>query len=316
LAVLWLSAALAAIAFSLASTVRGETERASTAVDGLRSYYLAAGGIERASLELLWSVKLAPEKRPIPKASTAIDYHFASGDVHVEFLPEAGKLDVNAATPEVLYRVNMGLGMDPERARVIAMAIDDWRRPVSQSNPSAPQNLSPGPSFRILHASIQEIEELLQVKGVTPDIFYGTYVPAPEGTPMQGPRLLARPGLIDCLSVFGAKDRVDVNTAQPAVLGAIGLTPVAVNAILERRRMAPFTEKTLPDFLQSINEPGALLRIEGNSIVTMRSTARLRTATGQLSDLRRTVAAQVKYMPPGYDSPIHILRWYDSTWVN
>jgi len=38
LAVLWLSAALAAIAFSLANTVRGETERASTAVDGLRSY--------------------------------------------------------------------------------------------------------------------------------------------------------------------------------------------------------------------------------------------------------------------------------------
>ena len=56
LAVLWLSAALAAIAFSLSSTVRGETERTSTAVDGLRSYYLASGAIERASLELLWTV--------------------------------------------------------------------------------------------------------------------------------------------------------------------------------------------------------------------------------------------------------------------
>jgi hypothetical protein len=24
----------------------------------------------------------------------------------------------------------------------------------------------------------------------------------------------------------------------------------------------------------------------------------------------------VKYMPVGYDSPIHILRWYDTAWSN
>src|SRR5947209_18906693 len=55
LMVLWVSAALAAVGFSLASTVRGEAERASTAVVGLRSYYLAVGGLERAMVELLWS---------------------------------------------------------------------------------------------------------------------------------------------------------------------------------------------------------------------------------------------------------------------
>lgn len=316
LAVLWLSAALAAIAFSLSSTVRGETERASTAVDGLRSYYLAVGGVERASLELLWSVKMPREKRPIPQFTTAIDYHFPSGDVHVEFLPEAGKLDVNAATPEVLYRLNLALGMDPERARQVALAINEWHGGGTPAGAADSQNLSVVPSFRILHASIQEIEELLQVKGVTPDIFYGTYVPVPEGSSPQGPRLVAQPGLIDCLSVFGAKDRVDANTAQPAVLAAIGLTPAAVNALLERRRLTPFTDKTLGEFLQLIDAPGALLRVEGNSIVTVRATARLRTSSGKLSDLRRTVGAQVKYMPPGYDSPIHILRWYDSTWIN
>src|SRR6266536_5438759 len=54
LAVLWLSLALSAIAFSLASTVQGETERTSTAVDGLRSYYLATGAIERAILYMEW----------------------------------------------------------------------------------------------------------------------------------------------------------------------------------------------------------------------------------------------------------------------
>ena len=233
--------------------------------------------------------------------------------VHVEFLPETGKLNVNTVPPEVLYRLNMGLGMEPERAREVALAIEDWRQPPL-ANPLTPQNLAAEPTFRVLHASIQEIEELLQVKGVTPDIFYGTYVPAQAGGSATG---RDGPGLIDCLSVFGAaKDRVDVNTAQPAVLGAIGLPAGVVNAILERRRVVPFNDKTLGDFLQMAGIPGALLRVEGKTIVTMRATARLRTAGGQLSDLRRTVAAQVKYMPQGYDAPIHILRWYDSTWIN
>ena len=58
------------------------------------------------------------------------------------------------------------------------------------------------------------------------------------------------------------------------------------------------------------------LRVEGNSIVTIRATARLRLPGGQLSDLKRTVASMVKYMPPGYDSPIHILRWYDTAFAD
>jgi len=57
--VLWLSLALSAIAFSLASSVQGETERTSTAVDGLRSYYVVTGAIERAILYMQWG-RLAP----------------------------------------------------------------------------------------------------------------------------------------------------------------------------------------------------------------------------------------------------------------
>jgi hypothetical protein len=62
---------------------------------------------------------------------------------------------------------------------------------------------------------------------------------------------------------------------------------------------------------------GGRLRVEGNSILTLRATARLRLQNGQLSDLRRTAGALVKYMPPtGYDAPVHILRWYDTAWSN
>ena len=117
---------------------------------------------------------------------------------------------------------------------------------------------------------------------------------------------------MDCLSVFGARDRVDANTASPAVLAAVGLTPYAVGALMARRKVAPLTDSELTDFMNSIGATRERLRVEGNSIVTMRATARLRVGDGQLSDLKRTVSAQVKYMPPGYDLPIHILRWYDA----
>ena len=151
-----------------------------------------------------------PDKRKIPRFTTTLDYHFATGDVHVEMLPEAGKLDIDSATPEVLYRVNIALGIEPERARAIALAIDDWRRPGASAAPADYTAL--GPTFRVLHTSIREIEELLQVNGVTPELFYGTYLPAAEGSGTAGPRLVPHPGLIDCYSVFGSRT---VSTSIP-----------------------------------------------------------------------------------------------------
>lgn len=313
LSVLWLSAALATIAFSLANTVRGETERTSTEVDSLRAYYVATGAVERAALELLWSVQ-NPAKRAIPAGSTAIEYRFPTGDAHVEFIPETAKLNVNFTKPEELNRLLLALGIDPLRAEQITLGIVAARTPVPGLNPFA-QNLSPsGPSFHAFQSSFQEIEELLLVPGVTPDLFYGTYVPVED--PGNGPRLARRSGLVDCLSVFGATQQVDANTADAAVLAAVGLNPLAVMQLVQRRRMAPFTEMSFRDFLKTIGVPGDRLRLEGNTMVTIRATARPRLASGQLSDLKRTVAALVKYMPPGYDSPIHILRWHDTAWSN
>ena len=47
IAVLWLTAVLAAITFALAANVRSEIDRASTSSDGVRAYYLATGSIDR-----------------------------------------------------------------------------------------------------------------------------------------------------------------------------------------------------------------------------------------------------------------------------
>ena len=284
LTVLWLSAALSAIAFAMAMTVRGETDRAATAVDDLRSYYLASSGVERAAMELLWSA--TGSRTLIPNDATDVDYTFPSGVTHVEIISEASKLDVNRASPEALLKLMTALGVEGGRASTIAAAIVDWRSPGGGIGQFDSYYLSATPSFQAPHASFQEIEELLSVRGVTPDIFYGTWAPAGNGDPAKS-ALVRHAGLIDCLTVYGSFGSVDAHGAEPAVLAAVGGTS---------------------------GGSGAGMRMQGNATFTFRSTARLRLSNGQFSDMKRTVGAQVKYMVDASETPYHVLRWYDTAW--
>jgi general secretion pathway protein K len=309
--VLWISAALAAIAFSLANTVRGETDRTSTELDEVRGYYLATGAVDRAAVELLWSVSAQGPERKIKQGSAWVDYIFPTGAAHVELIPETAKLDVNSIPPDRLMRLLTALGVEPAQASEITQGILARR-----GGPGGAISQPPGPSFPRPPASFEEVEELLSVRGITPEIFYGTYVPT-QGDPGPGHlRLIRRNGLVDCLSVFGSKGQVDANTADPAVLAALGLTPDGIQMLLQQRRNAPLTPQRLGQLVPMLGPGGQFLRLEGNSIITIRATAQVRLANGQLSDMKRTVAALVKYMPSGYPTPIHILRWYDSTWSN
>jgi general secretion pathway protein K len=314
LAVLWVSAALAAIAFSLSNTVLGETERTSTDVDGLRAYYLAEGAIERAQYEMFWNQQ-DPNKYRVGLGSTAVDYDFPSGIVHVELIPETAKLNINTVAAQELYRLVQAMGLEPARATEITAAILDWRE--GQPGSSFDQYYASfTPSFRARHASFEEIEELLSVKGITPDLFYGTYLPSPADALAAGPRLQRRPGLVDCLSVFGSQDQVDVNTAPAPVLAAIGLSPDAINLLLQRRRVGLLGYQELAAFSEVAGSAAARLRVGGISMLTARATARLRLQNGQLSDLRRTVAALLAFRNRANEPPFHVLRWYDTAWSN
>ena len=294
LTVLWLSAALAAIAFSLANTVLGETDRTSTEVDGLRCYYLAAGAIHRAYHRGTLGVHRAARKcAAFRRAPTSSIISFPSGNVHVEIIPETAKLDVNAVSVQDLFRLGVALGIEPERAQEIAAAIDDWRRPAPASgSPFDGYYLSLIPSFRASHASIQEIEELLRVRGVTPDIFYGTYVPS-DLTDTAGRRAWSPgPGLVDCLSVYGSKDRVDANTARPPCWRPWALTPMPLARLLQRRRLAPAhrrATRTVPAIHRRRRRPPACGRQLHRHLARHRAVAPVqRTALGPQAHRGRT----------------------------
>ncbi len=298
LAVMWLSLALSAIAFSLASTVRGETERTSTAVDGLRSYYLATAAIDRAILYMQWGRQYYTNATPVLRMA------FPTGDVEVEVIPETAKYNLNQASPQDLLRLMASLGASPDRAQEVVEAIADWRRPGFQSALDE-YYLSLTPSFRGRHASFEEIEELLVLKGMTPELYYGSYDRDLSG------QLVRRGGLDQCVSIYGVLDRFDANTAHPGVLGSVGFFPDQIRAILERRRVQPFVNQ---GEVAAFGPGGGRLGLGGKSTYTLRATARLRLQNGTWSDMRRTVAALVKFLPQGSDNSYSILRWYDNAW--
>lgn len=313
LAVLWLSAALSAIAFSVASKVRAETEHASTTAEGTRAYFLATGALERAILWMHWGLYLNPTnpngtplyyRAPMP----SLTFNMPAGTAVVEIIPESGKLNVNTAAPLDIQHVLESLGLDPTLALQLTAGILEWRSAASTPGPSV--NFSPSPTFRPRRASLEELEELLLIPGMTPDIFYGRYDHDPAG------RLIPRGGLRDCLTVWGqGAGKIDVNTAPPALLASVGIPPETVKFIVSRRLGTPFIK--MEEVAQVINDPQVLSRLglNGASIYTLRSTARARTPNSRASDLRRSVGAVVKLLTPGqFDPPFHVLRWYDEAW--
>ena len=308
LAVLWLSAALTAIAFSVATTVRGETDRTATAVDQIRAYYIATAGIDRALMYIGWgSGPRLPDGRPTyyEPGISQLHFQFPTGYTLVEIIPETARMNLNQAQPKDLMLLMLAAGIEPGRASVIVESIVDWRTPAPPDIVTALDQLylSRQPSFRSRHASFEEVEELLLLRGMTPELFYGGYQRLPDG------KLLPVGGLKDMLSPYGTMGAVDVNTSAPALLTAVGVPSDAVAAIVERRARQPFR----PVELAQLGPAAAHVRIGGNSILTLRSTATVRLPDGSLSDVRRSVAVTIQFqLQRGATKAYETLRWYDN----
>ena len=300
LTVLWLTAALSAIGVAVAHNVRGETERAGTNVEDVKAVFLARAAIDRAMLYRQWG---GDYFKPF---TSSFDFDFPAGQVHVDMVPESARLSLNSATPEELLRLLLALGEPEDRATEIATAIIDWRTPVSPERPGIFEGyyLARVPSFLPTHTSFRENEEMLLVRGITPDLYYGTSL---DGS---------RAGLRDCISASSLGGALDVNFAKREAFVAIGLSPQDAEAIVNRRNVRPFVDyKELEPLQQALGPAAARIGFGTPNMLTYRATARVRQPDGKLSDLRRTVAALVKYFRPGnalgrQPGP-EIVRWYE-----
>jgi general secretion pathway protein K len=321
ISVLWLTAALSAIAFSVGALVRGEIERATNSSEGTRAYFLARGAMERLMYEIERTSPAASATGPAPGALTNrlghIDrYQFGDGDVVVEIVAESGKVNINSAPPEHIQIVLAELGLPLDRAAALTAAIVDWRgNPALGQAPMATEfdqvYLQRQPSFRPARASFQEIEDLLLVHGVTPELFYGGYRIAPNGA------FVPRPGLRDCFSAYrGGEISVDVMSATAPVLASYGIPREAAEAFVAERQL---TDAFAPERLMAFLAPAAvftertggafgMLQITGGrAMYTLR-------ATGRVNGTIRSIAALIQ-LGARQGRPFDIVRWEDQALI-
>lgn len=310
LTVLWMSAALAAIVLTVSTSVLTETDHVATSADGLRAHYLATGAVERAIQWMAWgpggtnpdgTVRFWQPNKP------RLVMSFPTGDAIVEVIPESAKLDINRASDDQLVRVAAAITGNIAQAQQIAAGILDWRGSGPNRAVFDAYYLSLGPTFRPPRESFKEIEELLFVRGVTPELFYGNYVADAQG------QLYARGGLRDCLSVWGSLGPFDANSASPALLEAMGMSPAAAQALVARRTGRPFVNL---GEVAAMGFPMQNLRVGGNTIYTLRATARLRRSDGTPTEVVRSAAAVVRYsLEQRYQiMPVRIGRFYEDAW--
>jgi hypothetical protein len=158
----------------------------------------------------------------------------------------------------------------------------------------------------------------LLVRGVTPDLFYGSYTRTAQG------QFVPHAGLRDCLSVYGSSTaNFDVNTVEPAVMEALGIAPDVAAAIVALRKTAPIRDLgQLAAFRNSGPGLGRLgmahMALGYPLAITLRATAQLKLYNGKLSDVRRTVSEMVMFLDPESQllkpgqPPYHVMRWYEN----
>jgi type II secretory pathway component PulK len=271
--VLWILVLLSLMAYSLLFQVSTETTITSTRKKQLKALALARAGVGRAIIDLrndllfdndpeakifdgegdVWA---RPEEGKIEFAPSGEE---EDGYFNCHVYDEEGLFNLNkfsATNMIILQKICENIGYDEEDAKIVAAAIVDWRDGDSKPLFAEPLSDDEGKAYAVLkgedeggetdpddvdplvfrNEDYMTVDELLEVYGVTPDLFFGPGSPEAEHYNMilGGPqgdlfemeerrrsRLddEAPVGLRDYFTVYG-NGNLNFNTAPAHVLAA------------------------------------------------------------------------------------------------
>jgi general secretion pathway protein K len=221
--------------------MRLEASAVRTYKDGIVASHLAGAAIAQAMRELAsdWAfvntddegdlVFYTRERLALPRPPRR-EVPFGPGHFTYRLRDEEALLNLNTAQPGRLEALLEGLGLKRADRELIADSIRDWRDTNEEHRLHGAESedyyLKLPVPYRARNANLESVNELLQIRGVTPAIFHGA-----EG----------RPGLADLVTVRTA-GQVNINTAPPLVLRALGLSTAEVSTVVQSRRDAPYTD--------------------------------------------------------------------------
>jgi len=237
--VLWVLAFLMFIVVEFAFSMRVETETVRNLKDETAARYLALAGINMGLAELAADYdiillnedkKLVFGKQEANGLSTLdVKREFAMGDGRVRYIieDEEAKVNLNTASRKQIKELLRLTGLEVTTRDVVADSILDWRDKNHSFHFNGAEDdyygSLPNP-YGAMDGPFENVEELLLVKGVTPEMFYGTGKVPPELIAFQD-SLSSRyerqyTGLAPYVTVKG-EGKVNLNTADPTVLDAM-----------------------------------------------------------------------------------------------
>lgn len=162
---------------------------------------------------------------------------FDNAEVRVVVEDEGGKIPlnqlvknnvVNGEVREMLLRLLTlpEFRLEPEQALALVNAIKDWVDKddvVTETGAETPYYANLPRPYRAKNGPLESLEELLAIKGVTKELYYGTE---------------DAPGLVSCLTLYGTGAKININTAPRLVLQILSkdMTAEMIEEMDEYRR--------------------------------------------------------------------------------
>ncbi len=319
--VLWVIAILSVIVLEFSFGMRTEVKMTTNFKEETLLYALAEGGIQRTIAELIYKHDpLIQQKRKAMEGSPSsekevwmtdgrpIPLTFSQGKCEIRVIGEDGKININRVSEALLRKIIRNMGLEGEALDVVVDSIMDWKDPDTFHRLNGAENdyyqSLPEPYF-CKDGYLDTIEELLLIKGVTPEHFYG------KRRKEEGKS--EKIGLRDIFSVYAPGEQININHASPLVMRmALGIPPGVAELILKVREEKPIENQ--PDLLRRVPEVSPFIGEIGGGIVYQSRTSYYTIeskATGLDSSSVRGIKAIIKIdrrEKQGYK----IIQWVDA----
>ena len=293
--VLLMISIIVAITIQWNRSTRSEVYEAANLSDGIRLRYLAESGFYAGEALLLADHNgfdaLTEEWAKTETLSLRSEDYFDKGSFQLSIEDEGGRIPVNglvrgnvynATVRDLLLRLLTGpyFRLSPDQAGEVVDAVKDWideDNEVTGGGAEGRYYAGLDRPYAAKNAPLDCIEELLMVRGITRELFYGT---------------AESPGLAACLTIFG-EGKININTAPTPILRALSaeMTDDGVEELDEYRRNG---KNDLADSAWHSRIPGAADWNIPSGLISVRSDTFRITSVGLQGRMKQRLTAVVK----------------------
>jgi len=301
LAVMLVLALLGIVVGEFAFSMRLEASMVRSFKEGILATHLAEAGIHQAIREILSRgqvqavdetgqlrfYRTAPGQTiltavpPLPRTRVPL----GPGEFSYRITDEDSRVNLNTARPDRVDRLLEALGLEKQQRDVINDSLQDWKdaNDVFRANGAESEDtyLKLPVPYRARNGLLQDVAELLQIKGVTQEIYFGTH---------------GGLGLVDLVTVRG-RNIVNLNTASAPVLQAVGLSEAEITDVLQTRVRTPYASVPGRFGGRGLGVGSTTFRIEAEGHVAGKPRARLITI------VRVAAGTRVATRAPATQSP-------------